>query len=181
MRKLIVIGAVIFTYWSGFGPGPSATLHAAEPTSRAKPAMRTAAVPPSPSSARPCQGVLMLPGAPLSPGKSTSGSVVSGDFNGDGLQDLAVSNWAEPQVFIRLSNGNGTFKPEVGYPLAKGSAQIISGDWNGDGKLDIASASSKDATVSLLLGRGNGTFAPAVSYTIGSKPSALARGDTYGD
>jgi len=150
MRKLIVIGAVIFTYWSGFGPGPSATLHAAEPTSRAKPAMRTAAVPPSPSSARPCQGVLMLPGAPLSPGKSTSGSVVSGDFNGDGLQDLAVSNWAEPQVFIRLSNGNGTFKPEVGYPLAKGSAQIISGDWNQDGQPDLALIHFYPAKVSIL-------------------------------
>ena len=57
-----------------------------------------------------------------------------GDFNGDGISDLAVSLVAS--VGIMLGNGDGTFKGIVKYP-APNAVMLALGDFNGDGNTDI--------------------------------------------
>jgi hypothetical protein len=42
-------------------------------------------------------------------------SVAVGDFNGDGIQDLAVANAGSNNVTVLLGNGNGTFKAPVKF------------------------------------------------------------------
>ena len=48
-------------------------------------------------------------------GLSLSGSVIEGDFNGDGKPDILVGEYAPPlpplRAYLLLGNGNGTFKP----------------------------------------------------------------------
>src|SRR5207253_10822225 len=91
-------------------------------------------------------------------------TVAVGDFNGDGVPDLAVANSfpypANRRVSVFFGNGDGTFQAAVNSPVA--GYQVAVGDFNGDGKLDLAAASSESNTVSVLLGNGDGTFQPAV-------------------
>ena len=51
---------------------------------------------------------------------------VSGDFNGDGLPDLAVTTIAGDQLSIYLAQGDGTFQQVSGY-LPRGGGHISQG------------------------------------------------------
>jgi hypothetical protein len=68
-------------------------------------------------------------------------SMVAGEFNGDGLADLAIAveglTEAESSVAILLSNGDGTFTPEPAISVGGFPSGIAGGDFNGDGILDL--------------------------------------------
>src|SRR6266852_9280322 len=91
-------------------------------------------------------------------------SVAVGDFNGDGVLDLAVANYFN--VSVLLGNGDGSFQvarifPTDGWPGGRGSMAV--GDFNGDGVLDLAVTISSN-TVSVLLGNGDGSSQPAANF-----------------
>jgi MBG domain (YGX type)/Bacterial Ig-like domain (group 3)/FG-GAP-like repeat len=105
-------------------------------------------------------------------------SVAIGDFNGDGILDLAVANSGSADVEVFLGNANGTFQPGVTYPTGTNPHSVAVGDFNGDGNLDLAVANNTAVgTVSILLGVGDGTFHAAVSYAAGTDPYNIAIGD----
>jgi hypothetical protein len=106
------------------------------------------------------------------------GSLVIGDFNGDGKPDLATSNSTSDNISILLNNGGGTFPAHVEYPTGLAPGNIISGDFNGDGKLDLVV--STETGISLLLGNGDGTFRPHLDYVV-SEAGPLAAGDFNSD
>ena len=109
-------------------------------------------------------------------------SVAVGDFNGDGIPDMAVANRLDNTVTILLGNGDGTFRASgISPPTGKTPVAVVSGDFNGDGKADLAVANSTDGTVSILLGNGDGTFTLKASPVTGNNPAALAVGDFNGD
>jgi hypothetical protein len=108
-------------------------------------------------------------------------SVAVADFNGDGKQDLVISNISSNTVSLLLGNGDGTFQSEAHYATGVEPHGVAVGDWNGDGKPDLAVANLKSDTVSILLGNVNGTFQPAVSYAVGKGPRGSAVGDFNGD
>jgi hypothetical protein len=56
-----------------------------------------------------------------------------GDFNGGGKPDVVVTDYLG--ISILLSNGDGTFQSEVGYPA--GAIQVAVCDFNADGRVDI--------------------------------------------
>jgi hypothetical protein len=110
-------------------------------------------------------------------------SVVVGDFNGDGIPDLAVANQDSNTVTILLGKGDGTFtatavNPSTGYY----PTSIAVADLNGDGKLDLAVANSNSGSVTILLGNGDGTFTASPSSPgTGGSPNSIAVGDFNGD
>jgi hypothetical protein len=123
--------------------------------------------------------------------------IVAGDFNRDGLLDLAVVNTCGAQtpcfpqaapvgpgsVTILLGNGDGTFTASPAQ-LATGNTPyaIAAADLNGDGILDLVVANSTGNTLSLFMGNGDGTFTPAsASPATGNSPMALAIGDFNND
>ena len=59
-------------------------------------------------------------GSPISVGNFPE-AVRIGDFNNDGLLDLAVANSEDNTVSILLGNGNGTFTAASGSPVPVGA------------------------------------------------------------
>jgi len=126
--------------------------------------------------------------APASPAEgANAGFIVTGDFNRDGILDLAVlnipPNSAPGTVTILLGHGNGTFSPAASSPATGDSPYALAiGDFNGDGVQDLAVTNYIGKTVTILLGNGDGTFTPtAVSPATDSNPTSIAAGDFNGD
>jgi FG-GAP-like repeat/Calx-beta domain/Carboxypeptidase regulatory-like domain/FG-GAP repeat len=119
-------------------------------------------------------------GSPFSAG-SNPRSVVIGDFNGDGKQDIAIPNSNSNNVSILLGNGTGAFGSATNFPAGDFPISIALGDFNGDGKQDVATANTSSDTISVLLGNGAGSFSSATNFSVGSSPRSLAVGDFNGD
>lgn len=107
-------------------------------------------------------------------------TIASGDFDGDGILDLAAPSSQDSVVSILIGNGDGTFvTPAPTYSLGTTPRGIIVGDFNNDSKLDLVVANTSDYTLSILLGDGDGTFTAAspATVTVGSVPIYLTGGD----
>jgi hypothetical protein len=126
-------------------------------------------------------------------------SVVIGDFDGDGIQDLAISArinatpLSQGKVSILLGKGAnfigaGTFNNAVDFLNGTSTSNstpnsLAVGDFNGDGRQDIATANSGSNNASVFLNNTtNGIldFMP-VDYSVGPLPRSVAVGDFNGD
>jgi PKD repeat protein len=103
-------------------------------------------------------------------------SVTAADFNGDGLDDLAVSH-STYYVYIYLNYGNGQF----GYAnyIVDGNfyaSPIDAYDFDDDGNQDLVIGGYRIGNtltgIAVMTGLGNGNFNPAVVY--GGAPEGLA-------
>lgn len=109
----------------------------------------------------------LLEGQYLKFSESTPGPAVLGDFNGDGIADLAVALWTNDVngnvLTVLLGNGDGTFRSTPGsYEMGVESAvPVLSADFNADGIADLAFINRGSSTIEVLLGNGDGTFTPA--------------------
>jgi Bacterial Ig-like domain (group 3)/FG-GAP-like repeat len=124
-------------------------------------------------------------GAPITVGNFPQ-AVKIGDFNGDGLQDLAVANAKDNTISILLGNGDGTFTAASGSPIPVGSFPffVAIADFDGNGTADIAASNQNDNTVSILLGNGDGTFTQASGSPIPNfkyNPGPIITADFNGD
>src|SRR5437773_428904 len=91
----------------------------------------------------------------------------TGDFNGDGKTDIALTGGGGRgmSVAVAFSNGDGTFSAIAtdtsdfaGWSQVSG-ATPVTGDFNADGKTDIALTGGIGwNTIPVALSRGDGTF-----------------------
>ncbi len=105
-----------------------------------------------------------------------------GDFNGDGVPDLAVTNedTHDMSVLIGLKGpdrkATGSFHPRRVYPTGFRPTDLAVGDFNNDGNEDIA-VKLDGGELTFLFGRGDGTFLIEEQPTVGDNPEAIAWAD----
>lgn len=126
-------------------------------------------------------------------------AVAIGDFDGDGRQDLAVTNipindlCSVASIFggmcssvaVLLGNGDGSFQDSNQFdPGGQLPTSLAVADFNGDGRTDFATTNLNSSTVSILLGDGTGLrFAQASGspLRVGLRPASVATGFFNGD
>lgn len=108
--------------------------------------------------------------------------ITAGDFNGDGVIDLAVLNEADNTVSILLNNGFGIFSPGTTVPLPIDSFpfDITSADFNFDGIPDLTTANPGTDNISVLNNNGAAQFS-VTNFPVGCSPSGLTAADLNGD
>ncbi len=104
-----------------------------------------------------------------------------GDFNGDGIPDLAVPNYFGDAVNIWLGKGDGTFTLASTSSTGALPIEVEVDDFNGDGIADLVVGNFGDNTLTVLLGKGDGTFTLHSSPAIGIYPGSVRVGDFNGD
>lgn len=80
-------------------------------------------------------------------------SLAIGDFNQDGVPDLAVANSQCNSVSVLLGDGDGTFKEAINFGTGRRAFSVVVGDFNRDGLPDLAVADNYSDDVSVLINR----------------------------
>ena len=123
-------------------------------------------------------------GPPVSYTNSDANAIAISDLNGDGKDDLVVTN-EFGNVSVLLGNGDGSFQNPRSFSTDDQLLSVAVADLNGDGHPDIVVASQGfpiySGTVGVFLGNGDGTFQPRVDYPIGSGGARLVVADFNGD
>jgi hypothetical protein len=89
--------------------------------------------------------------------------VAIGDVNGDGRQDLIVSNQGVDAVSVLLQDAKGQLLPGVAQPGTDGATRVSLADIDGDGRLDIVSAGTGWPLI-VTLQRSDGSLDTSQSF-----------------
>ncbi len=118
-------------------------------------------------------------------------SVVVTDLDGDGDEDLAVTNCtfdipdssqcSGDSVTVLFRDGPASFLPGVTFPTGNGPRDLAVADFDQSGTADFVVSSGVDNTVEFLFGNGQEDFRPIPSYPVGDQPVAATVGTFNGD
>ena len=109
----------------------------------------------------------------------TPTEIVSGDWDGDHVPDLAVWSPSPGRLSTLRGVGNGTFQAPVSHFLATGPGSIEPVEMTGDGVIDLAVLSG--GAIFPVANDGNGSFTPLYDDTLTSGGEDLLGGDWNGD
>lgn len=118
----------------------------------------------------------------MTSGDTASNSIVSGDFNNDGILDLVTVNTSTLSFYKGL--GGAKYAAAVEQALPVNLSQALAADFNRDGKLDLAIGNNFGASqggVTIMLGNGDGTFTQGTSIKTNGIANYIALADFNGD
>jgi len=102
--------------------------------------------------------------------------LIPGDFNSDGLPDLATCGGGS-HLTVLLGTGGGSFASLPVPSLSGGVRAGVAVDLDGDTILDLAVVSTSGGFLRVAYGLGDGTFTSSSSYAVGNNPLDVAFGD----
>lgn len=107
-------------------------------------------------------------------------ALATGDFDGDGLTDVAVAV-ADGAVNLFFNSREGRINYVGNLNVGDSPGALAVADLDNDGLTDLVTANEDSEDVSVLLNRGRGLFFAAPVIDVGARPSALAIRDLNGD
>jgi len=116
---------------------------------------------------------------PRTSGK-TPAAYAFGDFNGDGREDIAVSDADGAQVFIYFRQPDGGFTTAEKFPSFADVRSLAAGDWNGDGRTELIVASLKEQSVGVASVNAEGRLDYPQPLPGTGRPLAVAAGELAG-
>ena len=107
-------------------------------------------------------------------------TIVTADFNGDGIADLVTSGYKDGKISLLLGKGDGSFQAVRDFAVGAKLIDVAIGDFNSDGKPDLAVADD-GSNLAVLLGDGKGGFSTPIKLAVGTSPISISVGDANGD
>lgn len=110
-----------------------------------------------------------------------------GDFNGDGIPDLAVVEYfgtSDGRLGIFLGKGDGTFRQSAEHRTGFEPTSAAVADFNGDNLVDVAITNqgvNGHGSVMVFFGNGDGTLRSPMTYKLPDYPYSVAAGDLNAD
>lgn len=106
-------------------------------------------------------------------------ALVTGQFNGDGILDLAILQRGTQRVDLLLGDGHGgVLNPdaEIALPTGRDPVSIVTADFNRDGHDDLAVLNQESQDLCVFLGDGLGSFRNLAALGSGSAPGCMEAG-----
>ena len=103
-------------------------------------------------------------------------AIAAGDFDGDGLVDLVVADYASGQLVPLKNQGAFGFTQLAGVLSGTGVSDVVLADLDQDGDLDLA-AVNENGTAATFLNDGTGTFNTRHTLAIGGLSQSIAAAD----
>ena len=103
-----------------------------------------------------------------------------GDFDGDGLLDVATASYTDGTLTLQFGNGSGTFEGTARYPRSNCPYTLALADLNLDGMVDLITGNSYgsiDVNFGPILDWSN----PSAHYDLNVNPAQVVVGDVDGD
>ena len=113
-------------------------------------------------------------------GSTSTESYAFGDFDGDGREDIAVSDPEGAQIFIYFRQPDGGFTIAKRFPSLSDGRSIAAGDWDGSGRASLFVASPKEQVVGVAMVTPEGRLTYPQPLPVTGKPFAVATGDLAG-
>jgi hypothetical protein len=114
---------------------------------------------------------------------ATPFALATGDFDADGLEDLAIGGVATLGIsaVVAFGNGDGTFEPTVGLRLGVVARGLMVRDFSGDQIADIGSVNLSTNQLTIAVSNGDRGFRTRPAQRVSRQPIALSAGDFDGD
>ncbi len=103
-----------------------------------------------------------------------------GDFDGDGLDDIAIADRKGAQVWLLFQLGDGTFSEPRAYPSLADIRALAAGNFHGDSRAELAVLSKREQVVGVSHLEDGGRLSYPVRVPFEGEPLALAAGDVDG-
>ncbi|HKE02287.1 MAG TPA: VCBS repeat-containing protein, partial [Planctomycetota bacterium] len=109
-------------------------------------------------------------------------ALVAGDWNGDGLADLATAcGESNDRVWRLTGNGQGSFTAVEDWLVDSDPTTLLAADVDLDGRTDLVLALEPGSQLAIMRGDASGAFLAPVRFATVRNPNSIAAVDLEGD
>ena len=108
--------------------------------------------------------------------KTAAAAYAFGDFNGDGREDVAMSDPDGAQMYIYFRQADGGFTTPRQFPSLTDARSLAAADWDGDGRPDLFVVSPKEQLLGVASVNPDGRLGYPQPLTVKGRPLAVAAG-----
>ena len=108
-------------------------------------------------------------------------AIATGDFDGDGVVDVAYVSHTMDALGVLLGTGGGGFAAEIVVATGSSPQVLLADDLDGDGRTDLVVGHQGETTLRIYTTTSDGTVSEALQIPLAAAVTALDSGDVNGD